>query len=201
MKIIEGFINSDDLRLMNMYINSIKFNTKEDHYPLHDDLFNSGIQFDIHTRGEMPDTILNIFSKYSKGLYETVKEIETEEYHPPMFSKHYIARYREGAESIPHHNENNKPKGTYGSYIVWRNAESGGNILFPNLGLDFKANPGDLIFFEEIEQNLHGISKIEDGHMVISEAWMGRKGQHWMPNRTSYEETDWDDWEIKGFYE
>lgn len=201
MKIIANFINEEDLKVVQDYISTIKFNTKEDHVPLHDALFaNEGTKFDIHTRGEMPDHILQIFSKYSKGYYEAVQSESELDYHPPMFSKHYIARYRSGAESEPHFNME-KPANTYGSYIVWKNAKKGGHILFPNRNVDMIASPGDLIIFKESEEDKHGISKIEEGEMFISEAWMGTKGQLWMPNRTPYEQVEWDDWEIKGFYE
>lgn len=201
MKIIANFINEEDLKVVQDYISTIKFNTKEDHVPLHDALFaNEGTKFDIHTRGEMPDHILQIFSKYSKGYYEAVQSESELDYHPPMFSKHYIARYRSGAESEPHFNME-KPANTYGSYIVWKNAKKGGHILFPNRNIDMIASPGDLIIFKESEEDKHGISKIEEGEMFISEAWMGTKGQLWMPNRTPYEQVEWDDWEIKGFYE
>ena len=201
MKIIANFINEEDLKVVQDYISTIKFNTKEDHVPLHDALFaNEGTKFDIHTRGEMPDYILQIFSKYSKGYYEAVQSESELDYHPPMFSKHYIARYRSGAESEPHFNME-KPANTYGSYIVWKNAKKGGHILFPNRNVDMIASPGDLIIFKESEEDKHGISKIEEGEMFISEAWMGTKGQLWMPNRTPYEQVEWDDWEIKGFYE
>ena len=201
MKIIANFINEEDLKIVQDYISTIKFNTKEDHVPLHDALFaNEGTKFDIHTRGEMPDHILQIFSKYSKGYYEAVQSESELDYHPPMFSKHYIARYRSGAKSEPHFNME-KPANTYGSYIVWKNAKKGGHILFPNRNVDMIASPGDLIIFKESEEDKHGISKIEEGEMFISEAWMGTKGQLWMPNRTPYEQVEWDDWEIKGFYE
>lgn len=201
MQIIGNFINADDLKTVQDYITTIKFNTKEDHDPLHDALFaNEGTQFDIHTRGEMPDYILEIFSKYSKGYYDIIQSQVEFDYHPAMFSKHYIARYRAGSESQPHFNME-KPEGTYGSYIVWQNPKSGGHITFPNRKFEFVATPGDLIIFEEKEEDSRGITKILDGDMFISEAWMGRKGQLWMPNRFSYEEVEWDNWEIKGFYE
>lgn len=200
MHIVENFINDEDVKIVQEYIKTINFNTKDNHDPLHDKLFSDiNTTFDIHTRGEMPDYILAIFSKYSKGFYEKVQSMHEEEYHPPMFSKHYIAKHGEGSESQPHHNQDTKPKGTYGSYIVWQNAEIGGEIIFPKIQKKFRANPGDLIFFEELEENSHGISKIFSGSIYISEAWMGRKGQLWMENRTSYEETNWEDWEIKGF--
>lgn len=201
MKIFEKFILDEDIKIVQDYIKTINFNTKEDHDPLHDGLFaEDGTRFDIHTRGEMPDYILDIFSKYSKGMYEAVKKITTEEYHPPMFSKHYIARYRPGSYSEPHFNME-KPMGTFGSYLVWQNPEVGGRISFPKLGLEFVATPGDLILFEESEEDRRGITEIVSGNLFLSEAWMGKKGQLWMTNRTPYDEVEWDDWEIKGFYE
>ena len=201
MKIFENFITEEDLKIVQEYIKTIKFNTKEDHVPLHDSLFaEEGTRFDIHTRGEMPDYILEIFSKYSKGMYDGVIQYADGDYHPPMFSKHYIARYRSGSYSAPHFNID-KPKGTYGSYLVWQNPELGGKITFPKLSLEFIAKPGDLIVFEESEDDIRGITEIIKGDMFLSEAWMGQKGQLWMANRTPYEDVEWDDWEIKGFYE
>jgi hypothetical protein len=56
MKIYEKFICSEDLQAVQDYIKTIKFNTQDDHVPLHDNLFEKiGNKFDIHTRGEMPD--------------------------------------------------------------------------------------------------------------------------------------------------
>ncbi len=201
MKIVKDFISQDDLHTVQEYIKTISFNTKDEHVPLHDGLFDGGAPFDIHTRGEMPQHILDIFSKYSKGYYEIVQAENTDKYHPAMFSKHYIARYRPGSSEPQHHNEDAKPEGTYVSYIVWQNAEAGGQFVFSGLDKTFPPNPGDLIYFKDNRENIHGISEIESGHLFLSEAWMGKVGQHWMQNKASYEEVQWDDWEIKGFYE
>lgn len=202
MKIVRGFIEKNDLETIQQYVKSIQFHTKEDHVTLHDSLFESeGTRFDIHTRGEMPDNVLDVFSKYSKGYYDIVQSENEDAYHPPMFSKHYIARYRKGSYSEPHNNEKTKPEGTYCSLIVWQNADSGGEIIFSETGEQFVAEPGDLIYFKDNFENNHGITEILSGDLFISEAWMGKKGQHWMDNRVSYEEVDWDNWEIKGFHE
>lgn len=201
MKIYEKFISEKDLQTVQDYIKTIKFNTEEEHVPLHDNLFAKiGNKFDIHTRGEMPDHILEIFSKYSKGMYDGVTSWAEGDYHPPMFSKHYIARYKAGSQADPYFNPA-KPEGTFGSYLVWQNPEIGGKIGFPKHGLEFTANPGDLIVFEESEEDMREITKIEKGEMFLSEAWMGRTGQHWMDNALAYEDVDWENWEIKGFYE
>jgi hypothetical protein len=202
MKIVKGFIEKSDLDIVQEYVRNIKFHTREDHVPLHNNLFeNDGTKFDIHTRGEMPDNVLSIFSKYSKGYYDIVQSENDTPYHPAMFSKHYIARYRPGSFDEPHNNEKTKPEGTYYSFIVWQNAESGGDFIFPELEKSFKPEPGDLVYFKEKFENNHGITEIISGDLFLSEAWMGRKGQHWMENKASYEEVDWENWEIKGFYE
>lgn len=197
--IIKNFISKQDLSIVLEYIESINFNTKDDHVPLHDDLFGKlSAQFDIHTRGEMPQYILDIFSKYSKGFYDAVQQQEESEYHPPMFSKHYIARYKPGSHSAVHWDPE-KPEKTYKSYIFWTTTANGGNLIFPNLNKEIVPVPGDLIYFVENEENSHGITKIQEGNLLLSEAWMGHKGQHFMPNKVAYEDIEWNDWEIRGF--
>lgn len=197
--IIKGFISQNDVLIIQEYIKTINFHTKENHVPLHDNLFEKfNAEFDLHTRGEMPPHILAIFSKYSKKFYEIVQDKEKDfQYHPPMFSKHYIARYRTGISVGPQF-DSSRPDGTYKSYVYWNSDFSGGDLEFPGHNIRFRPNPGDLIFFIENEENSYKINKIENGQLFLSEAWMGRFGQAWMPN-IDYENTDWDDWEIKGF--
>lgn len=196
--IIKNFISPVDLEKVQSYISTIKFNTREEHVPLHDDLFEkNNIVFDLHTRGEMPDDILEIFSKYSKGYYEKVQTLESDKYHPPMFSKHYIARYRDGSSVGPHFDPD-KPEGTYKSYIYWNDDFEGGKLNFPSLGESFLPAPGDLVFFIENEKNRYEVTEVKNGTLYMSEAWMGKVGKAWMPG-VNYETTNWDDWEIKGF--
>ena len=199
MNIVKNFISKSDVDIVQEYIKTIKFNTKDDHVPLHDSLYEQyNAPFDLHTRGEMPQHILDIFSKYSKGFYELVQAQESEEYLPPMFSKHYIARYISG-KSIGPQFDPSKPKGTYKSYIFWNDDFDGGDLYFPDLGYTFTPEPGDLIYFIEGEQNRCGITEISNGTLYLSEAWMGHIGQLWMPSSVPYEEVEWDNWEIKGF--
>lgn len=195
---VNGFISQENVKIINDYIKTISFHTKENHVPLHNELFEKqAIPFDIHTRGEMPNHILEIFSEYSKKYYEAVQAIEEDLYHPPMFSKHYIARYPIGSSIGPQFDPS-KPPGTYKSFIYWNKDFTGGELRFPNLNQSFAPDPGDLIFFVENEANKYQISKIESGNLFLSEAWMGKVGKAWMPG-VVYEETDWDNWEIKGF--
>jgi hypothetical protein len=197
--VIKNFISAEDVAAVQQYVEDIKFNTKEDHVPLHNDLYESiNPNIQLHTRGEMPDHILEIFSKYSKGFYEAVQALhEDQEYHPPMFSKHYIARYDSGVKIGPQ-SDPGKPEGTYKSYIYWNTDFDGGELGVENAIPEFKPEPGTLVFFEESPKTKHFIREIKAGSLLFSEAWMGKVGQAWMPN-VDYENTDWEDWEIKGF--
>lgn len=199
MQIIKSFISPEDVSTVQEYIKTIRFNTKEDHVPLHDALYEEfNAPFDLHTRGEMPKHILDIFSKYSKGFYDIIESIAPSEYMPPMFSKHYIARYNVGVETGPQFDKS-KPAGTYKSFIFWNEIEDGGELFFPGLDKRFKPEPGDLVFFVEGEQNRCSITEIKSEPLYLSEAWIGKRGELWMPSAYPYEEIDWDDWEIKGF--
>lgn len=198
-KVVKQFITAEDVALVQGYIPTIKFHTKNDHVPLHNNLFDGGALFDIHTRGEMPKEILDIFSKYSRGYWELVSEVENEKYHPPMFSKHYIARLSSGA-SDGYHYADSRPIGTYGSYIVWNDGYAGGSIGFEETNERIQLSPGDLIFFKETQENRHRIEEITSGEMFFSESWMSPWGTCPDPN-VKYETVHWEDWEIKGFYE
>lgn len=199
MNIIKSFISSADVDIVQKYISTIKFNTMEDHVPLHNDLYEKyNAPFDLHTRGEMPKYILDIFSKYSKGFYEAVKSEQSDEYLPPMFSKHYIARYSEGKSLGPQFDES-KPEGTYKSIIYWNNDFNGGELHFPNLNKTIKPEPGDLVFFIESEKNRCAINRVINGDLYLSEAWSGKAGELWMPSSVPYDKVEWNSWEIRGF--
>ena len=167
--------------------------------PLQNKLYSDyNAQFDLHTRGEMSKEILEIFSKYSKNLYNLINFEFPEEYLPPMFSKHYIARYLPGSKTAPQF-DNTKPEGTYKSIVFWNDDFDGGSLNFPKLKKTIKPAPGDLIFFEEKEENMCEITEILNKPMYFSEAWVGKKGQLWMPSNEPYDKVQWDNWEIKGF--
>jgi hypothetical protein len=199
MEIVKSFISKEDVETIQNYISDIKFNTRDSHVPLHNALYESyNAPFDLHTRGEMPEQILQIFSKYSKNFYEIIDSMFPGEYLPPMFSKHYIGRYNVGTE-IGAQFDSTKPENTYKSIIFWNSIVSGGELFFSNLAKKIKLDPGDLLFFVENEDNKYSVEKIISGPLYFSEAWIGKMGQLWMPSAEPYEKIDWDNWEIKGF--
>jgi hypothetical protein len=198
IEVINNFVDRDDLENIQHYLYSIKFNTKDEHVPLHDNLFSkNNIMFDVHTRGEMPTPILDIFSKLHKKIYEYLVALENKEYHPPMFSKTSIYRYRSGSSLGPHL-ENDRPEDSYRSFIVWTDNQTGGNFIFPEIGIEIEAKAGDLVIFKIQKENLYGISAIESGTLYTSESWTSPYGTAPFPN-VDYDTTPWDTYEIKGF--
>lgn len=204
MIIIKNFFSSEEVSLVSDYARSAHFHTKEDHPPLHDNLYSQdSINFDIRTRGEFPDEVLKIFSEYSRRLFEYISELHKDtEYLPPMFSKYYIARYRSGAFEPPQ-TDKDKPSGTYVAYVYWNSDFSGGQMVSVDSvnGTEEMLDimPGDVVVFEEGNYSeMRAIRPITEGKLYLSQAWLGPKGKAWFSN-VNYETTLWDSWEIRGF--
>jgi len=204
MIVIKNFLSNEDVQTVYEYAKSSNFHTKENHPPLHDNLFSQdSINFHIRTRGEFSDEILEIFSKYSRRFYETIAESNKDlEYLPPMFSKHYIAKYVSGFGELPL-TDTNRPAKTLVGYVVWNNNYNGGKLVSVNAKTqeesEINYSPGDLVIFEEGNlEDMRKITTVSDGTMYLSQAWMGLKGQSWFPS-VDYDKVEWDSWEIRGF--
>jgi hypothetical protein len=198
MKIFETGIFVNEALEVQKYADSITFNTPENHVPLHNDLFEKyGAKFDIHTRGEMPDNILQIFSKIGKYVYDHVVSIEQTAYHPPMFSKNYIARYRNGLDQPPYYDPT-RPENTYRAYMFWNDVPPGAELVFPNIDYRISPKAGTLFIFKETVENLAGFTSDRNGQILISEFWMSPVGSAPFKN-VVYDNVQWDSWEIKGF--
>lgn len=204
MIIIKNFFSSEEVSTVIDYARDAHFHTKEDHPPLHDNLYSQdSINFDIRTRGEFPDEVLAIFSEYSRRLFNHISELHKDvEYLPPMFSKYYIARYRPGAFEPPQ-TDKDKPSGTYVAYVCWNNDFVGGKMMSVNSdnGVETVLDiaPGDVVIFEEGNYSeMRAISEVSEGMLYLSQAWLGPKGKAWFSN-VDYDKTDWDNWEIRGF--
>jgi hypothetical protein len=196
--IIIDSVNKEDVLKIKEYSKTISFNTPANHVELHNDLFDKyGAKFDIHTRGEMPKDILSVFSNAGKKIYEIVSSVEGIDYHPPMFSKNYIARYQPGVGQSPAYN-NNRPDKTYKAYVFWDDLDESANAIFSERSISIKPKSGDLIIFEEVFINSFGFSPAETDTLHISEFWLSPIGSVPFEN-VDYPAINWNDWEIKGF--
>jgi len=187
---IINIATKEDLELIENFINSVKFNTKEDHIPLHDPLFNQEqINFDITTYGDMPREVVEIFEKYVYAIQSAVSKTTKIFYDPPILGKSYIAKYSVGSGVLMHFNSD-RPKNVYRSIVQWTNNHKGGIFKFDNYKIGKNLVAGDCIIFPETEEFQREITPIEEGSLFISDFWNAPVGQSPYPG-LNYNEIYW----------
>lgn len=119
---------AEDLELVGKFVDSVKFNTKEDHIPLHDPLFSQeGIAFDITTYGDMPREVVSIFEKYCDAIQEAVSQMSGIKYDPPILGKSYIMRYVPG-KNVSVGYSADRPENVFRSIIKWNDCHDGESL-------------------------------------------------------------------------
>lgn len=169
--------NKYDLELIEEFVESQKFNTKEDHVPLHDNLFSyDGVGFGITTYGDMPKHIVSIFEKCVDLIQSAVTEITNKPYDPPILGKSYIMKHPAGT-GVPMHFANDRPENVFRSIVKWNDCEGGGTFKFKNYKIAKDLVAGDCIIFPETEDFLREITKVEKGNLLTSDFWNAPVGQ------------------------
>jgi hypothetical protein len=180
----------EDLQLVNEFVNSVKFNTKDDHIPLHDPLFsNPNVNFDITTYGDMPKEVVDIFEKYTFAIQKAVSQTNKIFYDPPILGKSYIMRYVSGT-SIPMGFGADRPKNVFRSIVQWNDSFKGGNFKFNNYKLGKNLAPGDCIIFPETEEFSREITVVEEGNLFLSDFWNAPVGESPYPG-LKYDDIYW----------
>ena len=166
-----------DLELVGKFVDSVKFNTKEDHIPLHDPLFSQeGINFDITTYGDMPREVVSIFEKYVFAIQDAVSKVSGTDYGPPILGKSYIMRYVPGTEVLPGYSQD-RPKNVFKSIVKWNDSHDGGIFKFKNYKVAKDLKAGDCIIFPETEDFLREFTTVEKKPMFISDFWNAPVGE------------------------
>lgn len=187
---IVNFSTQEDLELINNFVNNVKFNTKNDHIPLHDPLFSQeNINFDITTYGDMTREVVDIFKKYCFGIQNAVSSINKIFYDQPILGKSYIMRYIPGTGSNMSFDQN-RPKNTFKSVVIWNTPKDGGVFKFKNYKIAKTLVPGDCIIFPETEEFQREITCSNESSIFISEFWNAPVGQSPYPG-LKYEDINW----------
>lgn len=175
--LVHDLVTPEDIAEVFEYINSAKFNTKEDHIPLHDPLFaNDFANFGIVTYGDMPKHVVDIFDKICNGIQSAVSELSGKEYDPPILGKSYIMRYNSGT-SIGVHYDQSRPESTYRAMMFWSDVQEGAKLKFKNYKLGFDPAAGDCIIFPESEEYAREITEVKETALYFSDFWNAPKGQ------------------------
>jgi len=180
----------EDLELIGKFVDSVKFNTKEDHIPLHDPLFSQeGVNFDITTYGDMPREVVSIFEKYCVAIQEAVTQITGIKYDQPILGKSYIMRYAPGA-TISMGYSADRPENVFRSIVKWNDCHDGGIFKFNKYKVAKDLVAGDCIIFPETEEFSREITTVEKKPMFISDFWNAPIGQSPYPG-LKYEDIYW----------
>ena len=180
----------DELKLVQDFINTVKFNTKENHIPLHDPLFSqSQINFDLVTYGDMSKEVVSVFEKYVYAIQSAVSKATKTFYDPPILGKSYISRYNAGSD-IGMHYAADRPNNVFRSILQWTDTHVGGVFRFKNYKIATNLQPGDCLIFPETEEFERELTLIEDGSLCTSDFWNAPVGQSPYPG-LKYDDIYW----------
>lgn len=190
IKVIKDCITQSDLEIVNNYLSTAYFNTKENHIPLHNNLFdNSVMDFGITTYGDMGKEISFIFSKISDAVSKATSEISKKEYGQAIVTKSYIMKF-ENQKELDLGFDQNRPNDVFRSMIFWNKNIQEINVYFIKEKLNYNLAPGDIIVFPETENFIRKVTHNTEFPVFISDFWNAPKGQSPYPG-LKYEDVAW----------
>lgn len=132
-------------------------------------------EFKVHTYHEIEKNdsqLLDDMQNLAKRVYSFVLDTYGGEFSEFLETKTHIARFEKG-RGMHEHFDSNRPNDI--ATLVYLNDEySGGEIYFPEIGLEFKPKPGDLLCFPDNPNFIHGVKKIESGVRYTTPRWFTR---------------------------
>jgi hypothetical protein len=175
IKIIENFIEPDDLKLINNFLNEHRDN----------DEFMGGKDFQQNDVKKLNPEVANLLDKYESKVYKVVKELFTEQYgipvnRIPVNSTHFV-KWISGMDSKLHC-DCEKPDGSPAlvadfykynvSVLMYPNSDyTGGAITFPDYDLTIKPKPGTFIVFPGNNSYKHTVERVLDGVRYTMPSW------------------------------
>jgi hypothetical protein len=181
---------AEDIQLVQDFINNVKFQTKEDHIPLHDPLYSQhNVEFDIATYGDMTREVVAVFEKYATAIGVAVSDMTKIFYDPPILGKSYIFRLT-NERTFPMQWSTNRPKNVFRSILKWTDSHSGGELKFKNYKIAVDLKPGDCVIFPETEEFQREITTIDEGDLFVSDFWNAPVGESPYPG-LKYNEITW----------
>jgi hypothetical protein len=173
--IIENFIDSEDLKLMNIFLNKYK----------DDDEFMGGKDLRDKVIRETDPDVANLLNKYEHKTFQVIKEKIIDGYGVPVkrvpFNPPHFIKWIPGMNS-KEHADCEKPDGTPAwtadfykyniSVLMYPNDDyTGGEIIFPEYDLTFKPTPGSFILFPGNNNYKHIVSRVDSGVRYTMPSW------------------------------
>lgn len=186
--IVKNIIDLDKISMVMDYCKTAKFNTKEDHIPLHDPLFsNPNVNFDLITYGDLNKEIVDEFIKICNKIKEETSRITSIEYDEPILGKSYIARFSPTTNPLQGY-DSLRPNKTYTSIFVWGDKYEGADFIINNN--IYKLSSGDCLILPESSEYARNVTQLISGNMFISQFWNAPHGISPYPG-LKYEDIYW----------
>lgn len=116
--------------------------------------------------------ILKILNHYGTNVWKYVVDKYKGNFEPFDSSKTHLAKFETGW-GMHEHFDSTKPN-DIATLIYINDDYSGGEIYFPDLGIEIKPSAGDLICFPDTPDFVHGVRKITLGSRYTSPRWITR---------------------------
>lgn len=142
---------------------------------LFSDYGNTEQEFKVHTYHEIEKKdpeLLGIMQDYAKKVYNYVIEHYGGQFEEFLDTKTHIARFKDGGEMHEHY-DSSRPKDV--ATLVYINDNyDGGEIYFPDHGIGFKPQPGDLLCFPDNPDFVHGVKPVSGAIRYTTPRWFTR---------------------------
>jgi len=132
-------------------------------------------EFTIHTYHEIQKNdqlLLNMIQDYAKKCYDFVVDNYEGPFQPFLDEKTHIAKFTPG-RGMHEHYDTSRPN-DIAILLYLNNDYLGGDIYFPELGISYKPEPGDLLCFPDNQDYVHGVKEIKDGIRYTLPRWFTR---------------------------
>jgi hypothetical protein len=173
--IIENFIESEDLALINNFLNKYR----------DDDEFMGGKDLREKEVRKVDPVVANMLDKYEHKTFKVIKEMFIDGYGIPVkripFNPVHFIKWIPGMNS-KEHADCEKPDGTPAwtadfykyniSVLMYPNNDyTGGEIIFPEYNLTFKPQPGSFILFPGNNNYKHIVNRVDSGVRYTMPSW------------------------------
>jgi len=142
----------------------------------HDEEFldygNGEQEFKVHTYHEIQrndEDLLAIMQEYAHKVYDYVVENYNNPFSEFLDTKTHIARFSPGF-GMHEHFDSSRPN-DIATLVYINDNYSGGEIYFPEHGVEFKPEPGDLLCFPDNENFVHGVNPVAGAVRYTTPRW------------------------------
>ena len=163
VKFVPGFMSIEDANKVFTYAinNEDQFN----------DYGNSEKEFTYHANFT-DQGVKSLLDEYGKKVWNFVSQNYDGPFEDYDNSKTHLAKFSEGY-GMHEHFDTTKPNDI--ATLIYINSDyEGGEIYFPDLGIEIKPSIGDIVCFPDTPDFVHGVSPIIKGTRYTSPRWITR---------------------------